>query len=174
MGLSYYYRFSAPITVGAAVLEEFLKRVEIDAKAMGFHPTAILNIQFDTPERKQFARRLTSGYFMADDQLKGVTFLDENMVWDYAADSGTCRLTPQKAVVMVITDDRGREGIFGFLAYPKELVNIAGSILLKTPIADRWFFEDWVKTPDPRFRTIVKQFAEAGYLEAEKDDYGEE
>ncbi len=28
-----------------------------------------------------------------------------------------------------------------------------------------------VKSPDKRFREIVKRFAEAGYLESEKDDY---
>jgi hypothetical protein len=35
----------------------------------------------------------------------------------------------------------------------------------------KWFFHDFVDSPDPRFRKIVKRFAEAGCVEAQKDEF---
>lgn len=61
MGLSYHFTFTAPATKTAAELESFLKTVEPGARAMGFEPVLVLNAMFDTKERREFARRLTTG-----------------------------------------------------------------------------------------------------------------
>ena len=64
MGLSYYYTLAAPATAGAEDLTAFLKGVEKEAQRMGFEPTLVLNATFDTPERRRFVRRLTTGFFI--------------------------------------------------------------------------------------------------------------
>jgi len=171
MGFSDHYTFGAPATTPAAEQEAFLRSVEGEAKAMGFHPTFVLNAAFATEEQKQFARRLTTGYWIEDEKLKGVTLLDERQVWDYHPVHGSCRLIPQRGVVLIITDERGCEIVFGFLAYPKELRDVNRRILLTTPCSDRWFFRDFVDSPDPRYRKIVRRFAEAGFLKSEQDEF---
>jgi len=42
---------------------------------------------------------------------------------------------------------------------------------METAVGDRWYFRDFVDSPDPRFRKIVKRFADAGYVEAENDEF---
>jgi len=44
-------------------------------------------------------------------------------------------------------------------------------VILKTGVAGRIGFEDFVDSPDERYRHIVKVFADAGYVEAEKDEF---
>ena len=171
MGLSYHFTFRAPAATTAADLQKFLRTAEVEAKAMGFHPTFVLNAAFVTGEQEQFARRLTTGYWIEDEKLKGVTLLDERQVWDYHPVHGSCRLIPERGVVLIVTDERGCETVFGFLAYPKELRDVNQRILLTTPCSDRWFFRDFVDSPDPRYRKIVRRFAEAGFLESEKDEF---
>ena len=171
MGLSYHFTFSAPAATTAADLEKFLRTVEVEAKKIGFHPTMVLNAAFVTEEQKQFARRLTTGYWIEDEKLKGVTLLDERQVWDYHPVHGSCRLIPERGVVLIVTDEQGCEIVFGFLAYPKELRDVNQRVLLTTPCSDRWFFRDFVDSPDPRYRKIVRRFAEAGFLELEKDEF---
>jgi len=41
MGLTYHFTFSAPATVTADELLNFLRKVEKDAKKMGFRPTTV-------------------------------------------------------------------------------------------------------------------------------------
>jgi hypothetical protein len=72
MGLSYYYEFSAPSLTTAEELEAFLKEVEQLAKSLGFSPTTVLNVPFDTNERREFARRLGGSYTIQHERLKGV------------------------------------------------------------------------------------------------------
>ncbi len=38
-------------------------------------------------------------------------------------------------------------------------------------LAGRWHLSQFVDSPDPRFREIVHLFAEAGFLESEKDEF---
>ena len=52
-----------------------------------------------------------------------------------------------------------------------QLQEINGHAVLKTGVGDRWYFRDFVDSPDERFRKIVKRFAEAGYVEAERDEF---
>src|SRR5438270_13241201 len=106
MGLSYHFSFSAPASASAESLLAFLKSVEVEAKRMGFEPTMVLNAVFDTTERKQFARRLTSGLPLEDARLKGADLPDDSRVWHLNTAEGTCRVAPSSGVVLVLTDER--------------------------------------------------------------------
>ena len=171
MGLSYHFTFAAPASVSAEELVAFLESVEVDAKKMGFEPTMVLNAVFDSPERRNFARRLVRGVHLEDQRLMGVVLPSEEQVWDFSGNLGHCRLAPERAVVLVVTDERRCETVFGFARYAATLRDINGRAIMETPVGDRWFIRDFVDSPDPRFRKIVKQFADAGYVEAEKDDF---
>jgi hypothetical protein len=56
-------------------------------------------------------------------------------------------------------------------AYPDTLIDLNGKELAALPHKGRWFFHDFVDTPDKRYRAIVKMFANEGYLESETDEY---
>ena len=171
MSLSYYFTFSAPATVKAAKLLEFLKTVEAEAKQMGFSPTMVLNAEFDTPKRREFARRLTTGHRLENEKLKGVIILREGQVWSHDSVYGDCRVIPEYGVMLVVTDERECETVFGFFRYPAELKDLNGVTTVPTGIADRWIFRDFVDRPDERFRKIVKRFTDEGYVEVERDEF---
>jgi hypothetical protein len=107
MGLSYYYEFTAPAKVTARELEQFLKALEFKAKTLGFSPTSVLNVRFDTPERRAFARRLGGGYYVEDERLRGNVRLSEGQVDHHNAQAGAARLVPVRAVVLAVTDAAG-------------------------------------------------------------------
>jgi len=171
MGLSYYYTFSAPKSIPLSELENFLKTVERRTKEMGFEPTFVLNGPFATEQQKQFVRRITGGLLVQDPRLKGVTLLDTSAVWDYDRIRGECRVVPTHGILLVVTDEHKAETVFGFFSYPDKLIDANEKQLADMPHKGRWFFHDFVDTPDPRYRKIVKMFAEAGYLEEEMDEY---
>lgn len=171
MGLSYHFTLSAAANVPADTLVEFLKSVEADTKKMGFAPTTVLDAAFDTPERQDFARRLTTGFWLESEKLKGVVVLREGQVWKHDSVHGDCRVIPQRGVVLVVTDERGCETVFGFFRYPAALKDLNGRQVMPTGIGDQWMFRDFVDSPDERFRKIVKRFADAGYVEAERDEF---
>ena len=131
----------------------------------------VLTALFDTPERREFARRLVTGYPVEDERLKGVALPLEDIVWGHDQQHGTARVIPNTGIVLVITDDRGAECCFGFFRYPEKVSDLNGKTLAKTGLENRWFFRDFVDSPDPRFRTIVRRFAEAGYLQSEADEF---
>lgn len=95
MGLSYHYEFRAPAATTAKELENFLLEVQQYAEFAGFDPTVVLNVPFDTPERRRFSRRLGGAI----------------------RDKGD-RVDPKHGVVLVVTDERGAETCFGFLRFP--------------------------------------------------------
>src|ERR1051325_4153711 len=171
MGLTYHFEFSAPASVDPSELENFLKDVESEAKAMGFDPTMVLNAQFDSTARRDFARRLTSGLHFEHEALKGVVILKEGQMWSHDPATGSGRLIPEQGVVLVVTDEEKRESVFGFLRYPDELVDHGGRIVAKTGVGRDWTFRESMKTSDPRYRKIVWRFAEAGYLKSAADDF---
>ena len=171
MSLSYYYQFTAPATTPASELETFLRGVEQEARIMGFNPTTVLNARFESPEQRDFARRLASSCVIEDERLKGHLSLRDDLVWHHHRESGTVRLIPREGVVLVITDERGRESCFGFLRYPEEIRDTAGVKIMDTPWGQQWRFSDFVQTADPRYRKIVQMFADAGYLAEESDEY---
>ena len=171
MGLSYYYTLAAPAAAGAEDLTAFLKGVEKEAQRMGFEPTLVLNATFDTPERRRFVRRLTTGFFIEDERLKGVALPADAAVWEHNPHDGSCHLLPSKGVVLVVTDEQGCETLFGFFQYAESVKDVHGRTLAETGLAGRWHLSQFVDSPDPRFREMVRLFAEAGFLESEKDEF---
>lgn len=171
MSLSYYFAFKAPASTSAVDLAAFLEGVERDAHRLGFHPTLVLNVPFDTPERCEFARRLTKGIPVRDDRLKGSAVPLGPNTWLHNPEDGSCRLLPLHGVVLVLTDSRGCETVFGFFRYPKVILDIDGRCLAETDFADEWRFNDFVDTPDPRYREIVKSFELAGFVDRVKDEF---
>jgi hypothetical protein len=168
MGLTYHFGFVAPATVPDRTLEAFLRRVERDAQTMGFRPTAVINGPFDTPERRDFARRIARGLTVTDPRLRG-RVLPEEGYWSRG--DGYCRLAPERGVVLILTSERGEETAFGFFRYPGTIRDRQGRTIMSTPGDDAWRSADCVKSPDPRYRSIVRRFAEAGFLDSEKDEF---
>lgn len=101
-----------------------------------------------------------------------MTLLNEETVWNYDRDRGACRVIPEQGVVLVVTDENGRETVFGFLKYPDRLTDANGKVLAEIPTKGRWFYRNFVDSPDPRFRKIVKKFVSAGFVEVEHDEFG--
>jgi hypothetical protein len=171
MGLTYHFEFKAPATETAENLERFLRGVEKEAQGMGFRPTLVLNAAFDSTERKQFARRLTTGLPVEDARLKGANVPDDSRVWHLDTTNGNCRIPPSSGVVLVVTDEVKCETIFGFMRFPETLRDAKGKVVAETGLGGAWYFGDHVKSGDPRFRKIVRKFAEAGFFKAEMDEF---
>ena len=171
MSLSYYFTFTAPATAAAEELAAFLKRVEKEAQRMGFEPTVVLNVSFDTAERRQFTRLLTTGFAIKDERLKGVSLPADAAVWEHNPHDGSCHLLPSKGVVLVATNEHGCETVFGFFQYAEKLKDIHGRTVAETGLAGRWHFSNFVDSPDPRFREIVALFTAGGYVANEADEY---
>jgi hypothetical protein len=171
MGLNYHFKFGAPGSTKAAELVAFLKEVEKEAQKMGFKPTMVLDASFDTAEQKQFARRLTTGLPVEDIRLKGADLPDDSRVWHHDSSSGACRVPPSRGVVLVVTDEMGRETIFGFFQFPEVVRDTERRVVAETGLRGCWSFCDFVKSPDKRFREIVRLFRQAGFVEEEMDDY---
>ena len=74
-------------------------------------------------------------------------------------------------MVLVVTDEHKQEVAFGFFRYPKTLLDHNGKRILNTKVCGDWRQTDFVDSPDPRYRTIVKMFAEAGHLKESIDEY---
>jgi hypothetical protein len=172
MSLSYIFTLTAPAEAKPEELVKFLKGVERQAKKLGFQPTIVLNAPFDTPERRDFARRLTTGYPIQDDRLKGLAMPLDGVIWHHGCEDGTGRAVPEQGVVLVLTNERGQESVFGFLRYPEEIRDVNGKVIASTGLGGRWFFRNFIDSPDPRYRQIVKRFIKAGYVESEEDEFG--
>jgi hypothetical protein len=171
MSLSYYYEFTAAADTPPAKLFEFLRGVEGSAKSLGFEPTTVLNVPFDTPERREFAHRLGASFVIQDERLKGIAIPAPDQLRDHDPASGECRLNPERGIVLVVTDEHGCEASFGFFKFPEHVIDIHGAILADTGLEGRWWFRDFVDSPDPRFRTIVNHFERAGFAQRVKDEF---
>lgn len=171
MGLTFQYTIRAPASASPAELKQFLKDVELEAKKEGFNPTLVLRAQFDTPPRREFARRLAMSIRVKDDRLKGVSLPLPEMVWDHDPIGGSCRLTPSEGVILVVTNEHKHEIVFGFLRYPEQILDLNGKVLAETHAGPGWLFTDFIKSPDPRYRRIVAQFRERGFVAEELDNY---
>jgi len=172
MGLTYHYKFRASAARRADELERFLKTVELQAKEMGFDPTMVLKAEFDSPERQEFARRLTHGLVVRSEALKGIEPV-KNQVWSHNTTAGECRLIPVSGVALVATDEDGAETVFGFFKYSTTLKDREEREIELRGAGPDWVFEDYVKTAEPRFREIVRLFMEGGFVEEEEDDFAE-
>jgi len=171
MGLSFFYEFTAPAETPASELEAFLRDVEREAQSLGFDPIIVLNVPFDTPERREFANRLGGNFTLQDERLKGVAIPAPGQLRNHDPESGECRVFPKHGVVLVVTDERGCEACFGFFKFPKYITDIHGAILAATGLQGRWWFRDFVDSPDPRYRTIIKRFEERGFAQSMRDEY---
>ena len=171
MGLSFFYEFTAPAGTSASELEAFLHDVEREAQTLGFNPTAVLNVPFDTPQRREFANRLGGNFTLQDERLKGVAIPAPGQLRDHDRESGECRLFPERAVVLVVTDERGCESCFGFFKFPEHVIDIHGLTLADTGLEGRWCFRDFVDSPDQRFRVLVGHFEAAGFAKKIKDEF---
>jgi hypothetical protein len=118
--------------------------VEGEAKAFGFNPTFVLNVPFDTRERREFANRLGGNFSLQDERLKGVGIPAPGHLSNHNPESGECRLFPEHGVILVVTDERGCEACFGFFKFPEHLIDIHGVVLANTDLEGRWWFRDFV------------------------------
>lgn len=171
MALSYYFSFKAKAETPAATLEQFLRQVESAAIAMGFGPTLVLNAVFDTDERIAFARRLTSGLSLEDVRLSGTVSLAKGQLWHHDHAHGSGRVIPKQAIALVLTDGSGTEVCLGFFRYPQLIVDASGRPIAETGLNGNWIQRDFLDTPDPRYRKLIRMFADAGFLESEHDEY---
>jgi hypothetical protein len=103
--------------------------------------------------------------------LKGADLPDDSRVWHHNPGAGTCRVPPTKGVVLVVTDEKGRETVFGFFQFPEAVKDTHRKVVVKTGLNGAWNFRNFVDSPDPRFREIVMRFEEAGYVATEKDEF---
>ena len=171
MGLSFFYESTAPAATPASAIEAFLHEVQLEAQSLGFDPTIVINVPFDTPERREFANRLGGNFTLQDERLKGVAIPAPGQLRNHDPESGECRLFPDQGVVLVVTDERGCESCFGFFKFPEHVTDMNGAILADTGLGSRWWFRDFVSSPDPRYRTIVAKFQDRGFLRSVRDDY---
>lgn len=171
MGLYYHFKLAAPKSVTTDRLEQFLKSVESAAHKMGFGPTFVLNGRFATQEQKDLARRITTGLRISNPRLKNVTLRDSSKVWEHNKTTGECRVVPEAGVLLILTDEQRQEIVFGFLSYPKVLLEQDSAEPIPVPTKGHWVFEQFLKSSDPRYRAIIRLFAAQGFLEHEMDDY---
>ena len=171
MGLNFRYQFRAPAEVTAAELAAFLHRIEIEAQRMGFRPTAVINVQFDTAERVKFARRLGGSLWLQDERLNDSEPLG---IARYVREEGACSLPPIGGVVLVVTNESGHEACFGFMKYPESIQTGDGRVVAESGLGESWWFEDYVQTPDARYRALVRRFVEAGFATRVVDDFAPE
>lgn len=170
MGLSYHFSFRALADVPAERLAAFLGNVEGDAKLMGFAPTIVVSGPFDTDGRRAFAKRVARGLLVEDGRLAGAD-LPPDSCWSVGREGGWCRLAPESGVLLVVTDGRGRETVFGFFRYPRTVRDRAGRDVAEVPGNGDWIAGNFVDSADPRYRAIVRRFAGAGWLESELDEF---
>ncbi len=171
MSLSFYYEFTAPASAAATELEEFLRDVEQLAKSLGFGPTMVLNVPFDTPERRDFSSRLGGSFTVRDERLKSAAIPAPGQLRDHDPLAGEGRLIPEYGVVLVVTDERGCETCFGFFKFPEQVLDVRARSLADTKLGSRWWFRDFVDSPDPRYRRIVERFESHGFAMRVKDEF---
>ncbi len=170
MGLSYHFSFQADTSQTAGELAEFLRTVEGDAKLMGFGPTVVIDGPFDSPERREFARRVARPLTVEDPRLAGAE-LPDGLCWSFIPQAGICRLAPEYGVLLVVTDERGTESVFGFLRFPRLIRDRSGRTIMSVPQAEGWSFGGFVDSPDPRYRAIVRRFRDGGFVASELDEF---
>lgn len=170
MGLTYHYSFAAPKSATTRQLTDFLRRVEKDAQMLGYGPTVVMSAAFDSPERLEFARRITTGKALDASFLEGRSHKDLEGVW-HVDPRGSCRVAPEHGVFLVVTDERGTEVVLGFFRYPQHISDVDGRKIGPTNLTADWAFADHAKSADPRLRKIVAHFREAGFLASELDEF---
>lgn len=170
MGLSYHFSFRAPGSTPHGALADFLHTIEGDAKLMGFSPTIVIDGPFDNAQRREFAKRVARPLTVEDCRLKGAV-LPAELYWWFSSEAGVCRLAPEYGVLLVITNERREEIVFGFLRYPRSISDRNGNLIMTVEPAQDWLFGSFVDSADPRYRSVVRRFNDAGYLAREHDEF---
>lgn len=137
---------------------------------MGFAPTAVVCGPFDTPERREFARRVARGFSVEDSRLKGVR-LQDDLCWTQHPSAGSCRLAPVFGCFLVVTNELREESVLGFFRYPEVLVSNSGASIMRSPLGRAWHCGGCVDSADHRYRSLVRRFSQAGFLEYEHDEF---
>jgi hypothetical protein len=171
MGLDYTFTLGAPARTPAKTLLDFLKSVGDYAQTLGFQPKSVFSATFATQEQRDFASRIGLPVSIADEKLKGVVQLNEKRVVNFIPIAGRCHVLPKRAVALVVTDEWQCKTVFAFARYPETIDNVNGKALVRIPFGKRWHFSGLIQNPDPRYRKIVKRFADAGYVKTERDEF---
>jgi hypothetical protein len=95
----------------------------------------------------------------------------EGLCWTVIPAAGIVRLAPTYCAILVVTDARGTESVFGFLRFPAEVRNRQGVAVMPMPGPGVRRFGSFIDSPDRRYRKLVGRFRGAGYLESELNEY---
>src|SRR5438046_1519486 len=83
-------------------------------------------------------RRLHGRMCVGDERLKRIALTRTDQVRDYDPIAGGARLIPERGVVLVITDERGSETVFGFLQFQEKVSDINGSVCTESGFGKSW------------------------------------
>ena len=174
MSLNLYYEFRAPATTPVEDLKSFLSEVGAHALDLGFVNAVTVNCVFRSVDQLDFARRVCLLPWITDERIKSADFSSDPAVSRQDREAGECSVYPTSGVILVVVNEAGHEATFGFLKFPQTITGIAedGSRGLIEPSGySDWHFQQRVQSPDPRYRTLVRDFADAGFLVSEEDEY---
>ncbi len=108
---------------------------------------------------------------MEDERLQGADLPDDSRVWDHDASEGTCRMPPTRGVLLAVCNEQGLAVLFGFLQFPEVVRDTRRRVVAETGLKGCWAFGGHVESGDERYRKIVRQFAAAGFLAEELDEF---
>lgn len=175
MSLNFHYEFRAPATTSVEELKSFLSEVGAHALDLGFVNAVTVNCVFRSVDQLDFARRVCLLPWITDERIKSADFSSDPAVCRQDREAGECSVYPASGVILVVVNEAGHEATFGFLKFPQTIAGIAedGSrVLFEPPGCSDWQFQQRVQSPDPRYRALIRDFAEAGFLASTEDDYG--
>jgi hypothetical protein len=175
MSLNFYYEFRATATTPVEELKSFLSEVGAHALDLGFVNAVTVNCVFRSVDQLDFARRVCLLPWITDERIKSADFSSDPAVFRQDRGAGECSVYPTSGVILVVVNEAGHEATFGFLKFPPSIAGVAedGSrVLIENPVGSDWKFHQRVQSPDPRYRALVRDFADAGFLASEEDDYG--
>ena len=174
MSLDYYYEFKAAPSKPIEELKSFLTEVGREALELGFATAVTVNSVFRSVDQLEFARRVCLLPTLTDARLKTADFSADPSVYRQDSEVGECGIFPVDGIILVVVNHAGLETTFGFLRFPKLIIGVddhGTEIRIEYPVGPEWQFQQWVHSPDPRYRKLVSLFAAGGYLAVERDDY---
>ena len=174
MSLDYYYEFKAAPSKPIEELKSFLTEVGREALELGFATAVTVNSVFRSVDQLEFARRVCLLPTLTDARLKTADFSADPSVYRQDSEEGECGIFPVDGILLVVVNQAGLETTFGFLRFPKLIIGVddhGTEIRIEYPVGPEWQFQQWVHSPDPRYRKLVSLFAAGGYLAVERDDY---
>lgn len=174
MSLDYYYEFKAAPSKPIEDLRSFLTEVGREALELGFATAVTVDSVFRSVDQLEFARRVCLLPTLTDARLKTADFSADPSVYRQDCEEGECGIFPVDGILLIVVNQAGLETTFGFLRFPKLIIGLDDNgteIRVEYPVGPEWQFQQWVRSPDPRYRKLVALFAADGYLAVERDDY---